>query len=92
MLTVTDRAAQYLIEALSSREEELAGQSLRVVLRNGSYELTLDDAQEADEVYQLEGKSYLLVAPDVAEALSKGTIDVHEAAEGAPPRITLSTG
>ncbi len=92
MLTVTDRAAHYLLEALSSRDEELAGQTLRIVFRNGSYELTLDDARETDEVYQFEGESYLLVAPDVAEALSKAAIDMHEVGEGVPPRLTLSTG
>ncbi len=92
MLTVTDRAAQYLSEALNSRGEELAGQALRVVFRNGTYELTLDDPQETDAVFQVEGRSYLLVAPDVAEALSKASIDVHETEEGAPPRLTLTTG
>jgi hypothetical protein len=40
----------------------------------------------------VEGRSYLLVTPDVAEALSKATIDVHETEEGAPPRLTLTTG
>jgi len=92
MLSVTDRAAQYLVEALDSRGEELSGQALRIVSRSGNYELTLDGQQEADEVFQLEGRNYLLVAPEVAEALSKATIDVHETEEGTPPRLTLTTG
>ncbi len=91
MFTVTEKAAQYLRQVLDSREEATS-QLLRIVSRSGSYELTLDDPQESDEVLQYEGRSYLLVAPEVVESLSNATIDVHEIAEGAPPRLTLSTG
>lgn len=89
MLTVTDKAARYLREILSTRPEE-STQVLRIIFRDGNYELTLDDPREDDHVFEQDGETYLLVDPQVAEALSEATIDAQETTEGT--RLTLTAG
>lgn len=89
MLTVTEKAAKYMREILSSRSEG-SQQVLRIIFRDGNYELTLDDPREDDHVFEQDGETYLLVEPDVAEALSEATIDAQETTEGT--RLTLTTG
>lgn len=88
MLTITDKAAQYLREMLVARPEG-SSQLLRIVARGGNYELTLDDAQEGDSVYEHEGEQYLVVDPVVAEALAEAVIDAEETPDGT--RLVLSS-
>ncbi|GBD14972.1 hypothetical protein HRbin25_00859 [bacterium HR25] len=87
-LKVTDKAAELLREI----KEELAeapDQTLRLVQREGSFELAFDEAREGDQVYHSEGIPVLLVSPSVADLLANATIDVEETDQG--PRLTLST-
>jgi Fe-S cluster assembly iron-binding protein IscA len=86
MLTVTDKASQYLSEALSRREEGLPG-SIRLVYVEEGYQLILDDAKDGDQVFEQDGQSYLVVDAEVGEALVDATIDVQESPQGT--RITL---
>lgn len=87
MLIVTDRAAQYLREALSRKEEGLP-EAIRIVYTEEGYQLTLDDPKEGDQVFEQEGESYLLLGSEVGEALSDATLDVQQSPRGM--RITLA--
>ncbi len=89
MLTVTDKAAQYLRETLSRKEEGAPG-AFRIVSAEEGYQVTLDDGKEGDQVIEHEGENYLLLDSQVDEALSNATLDVQESPEGT--RLTLSEG
>ncbi len=89
MLTVTDKAAQYLRETLSRKEKGAPG-SFRIVSAEEGYEVTLDGANEGDQVFEHEGENYLLLDTEVGEALSNATLDVKESPEGT--RLKLSQG
>ncbi len=83
MLTVTDKAAAYLREALT-RKKEGAPEALRVVYTEEGYELTLDDPKEGDHIFEQEGHNYLLVDTEVGEALGEeATLDLQETPRGA---------
>ena len=82
MLTVTDKAAQYLREALGRRQDEMP-EALRIVYTEQGYQLRLDDPKQGDQVFEHEGQSYLLVGEEVSEALGGAMIDVHESPQGA---------
>ncbi len=87
MLTVTDKAAQYVRETLKKKS---APGAVRIVKIEEGYHLTLDDAKEGDQVFEHEGENYLLLDTEVGEALSSATLDVKESPEGT--RLTLSQG
>ncbi len=87
MLTVTDKAAQYLCETLT-RKPEGSPQALRIVYTEEGYQLTLDDTKEGDQVFEQDGQSYLFLDAQVGEALSDATLDVQESPQGT--RITLA--
>lgn len=87
MLIVTDRAAQYLREALSRKEEGLP-EAIRIVYTEEGYQLTLDDPKDGDHVFEQGGESYLLLGSEVGEALSDATLDVQQSPQGM--RITLA--
>ena len=83
MLTVTDKAAAYLREALT-RKKEGAPEALRVVYTEEGYQLTLDDPKEGDHIFEQEGHNYLLVDTEVGEALGEeATLDLQETPRGA---------
>jgi Fe-S cluster assembly iron-binding protein IscA len=86
MLTVTDKAAQYLREALSRKEEGLP-EAIRIVYSEGGYQLTLDNAKDGDQVFEEDGHNYLLVDAEVGEALSDAKLDAQESPQG--KRLTL---
>jgi Fe-S cluster assembly iron-binding protein IscA len=88
MLTVTDKAAQYLRETLT-RKKEGAPEALRIVYTEEGYQLTLDDSKEGDQVFDQDGQNYLMVDAEVGEALSDAALDVQESLQGM--RITLAT-
>lgn len=87
MLTVTERAAQFLRESLS-RKDEGAPEALRIIHADGGYQLTLDDPKEGDQIFEHEGQSYLVIDSEIDEALSEATIDVQESAQGASLTLT----
>ena len=81
MLTVTDKAAQYLRESLTRKGED-APEALRIVQTEGAYQLTLDNAKDDDQVFEQDGLNYLLLDAHVGDALSDATLDVHESPQG----------
>ncbi len=82
MLTVTDKAAAYLREALT-RKKEGTPEALRVVYTEEGYELTLDDPKEGDHIFEQEGQNYLLVDTEVGEALGEeATLDLLQTPHG----------
>ena len=87
MLTVSDKAAQYLRESMTRKGED-APEALRIVQTEGAYQLTLDNAKDGDQVFEQDGQNYLLLAEAVGEALSNATLDVHESPQGLS--LTLS--
>ena len=89
MLTVTDRAAQYLRESLT-RKQAGAPEALRIVQADEGYQLTLDNAKDGDQVFEQDGHNYLLLNEEVGEALSDATLDVHESPHGLS--LTLTAG
>ncbi|MDP2674505.1 MAG: hypothetical protein Q8Q00_06330 [Dehalococcoidia bacterium] len=89
MLTVTDKAAQYLRESLT-RKEESAPEALRIVQTDDAYQLTLDNAKDGDHVFEQDGQNYLFLDSAVGEALSNATLDVHESPQGLS--LTLTAG
>ncbi len=88
MLTVTDKAAQYVRENL--KKESAPGAAVRIVKTEEGYHLNLDEAKEGDQVFEHEGENYLLLDSEVGEALSSATLDVQESPEGT--RLKLSEG
>ncbi len=88
MLTVTDKAAQYVRETL--KKKSAPGAAVRIGKTEEGYHLTLNEAKEGDQVFQHEGDNYLLLDTVVGEALSSATLDVKESPEGT--RLTLSQG
>lgn len=89
MLTVTDKAAEYLRESLT-RKETGAPEALRIVQTEDGYQLTLDNAKDGDKVFEQEGQNYLLLDEEVGEALSDATLDVYESPQGLS--LTLTAG
>ena len=89
MLTVTDKAAQYLLESLT-RKESGAPETLRIVQTEEGYQLTLDNAKDGDQVFEQDGQNYLRLTEAVGEALSDATLDVHESPQGLS--LTLTAG
>jgi len=89
MLTVTDKAAEYLRESLT-RKETGAPEALRIVQTEDGYQLTLDNPKDDDQVFEQEGQNYLLLNEEVGEALSDATLDVHESPHGLS--LTLTAG
>ena len=89
MLTVTDKAAQYLRESLT-RKETGAPDALRIVQTEDGYQLTLDNPKDDDQVFEQDGHNYLLLDTDVGEALSSAILDVYESPQGLS--LTLTAG
>ena len=87
MLTVTDKAAQYLRESLT-RKEAGAPEALRIVLTEDGYQLTLDNPKDGDHVFEQDGQNYLLLDPEVGEGLSDAELDVHESPQGLSLMLT----
>ena len=89
MLTVTDKAAQFLRESLTHKKEG-APDTLRIVYTQEGYQLTLDNPKEGDQVFEQEGQNYLLVDGEIGEALSDATLDVQESAKGTTLTLTAT--
>ena len=89
MLTVTEKAAEYIREVLT-RKEQGAPEALRIVHAEEGYRLTLDDPKEGDQVFEREGQGYLVVDTEVGKALSDAKLDVQESPQG--KSLTLTAG
>jgi len=89
MLTVTDKAAQYLRESLV-RKEQGAPEALRIVQTEEGYQLTLDNPKDGDQVFKQEGLNYLVLDEQTGEALSDATLDVYESPQGLSITLTAS--
>ena len=87
MLTVTDKAADYVRETL--KNEDAPG-AFRIVNSEEGYRFTLDEVKEGDQIFEHEGENYLLLDTEVGEALSSATLDLQESPEGT--RLILSKG
>jgi Fe-S cluster assembly iron-binding protein IscA len=89
MLTVTDKAAAYLRETLT-RKKEGTPEALRIVHTEDGFQLTLDDSNEGDQIFEQDGQNYLLVDAEVGEALSDATLDVQESPQGLSLTLTAA--
>lgn len=90
MLTVTDKAATYLRESLSNKQEGTPD-ALRIVYsESDGYQLTLDNPKDGDQLFEQDGQSFLVVDSHVGEALSDATLDVQESPQGASLMLTAS--
>ena len=89
MLTVTDKAAQYLRESLAHKEEG-AAEALRIVQSDDGFQLTLDNPKDGDQVFEQDGQNYLVLDEGVGQVLSGATLDVHESPQGLS--LTLTAG
>jgi Fe-S cluster assembly iron-binding protein IscA len=87
MLTVTDKAAQYLRESLTHKQEGTA-EALRIVQNDDGFQLTLDNPKDGDQVFEQDGQNYLVLDEGVGEALSDATLDVHESPQGMSLALT----
>jgi Fe-S cluster assembly iron-binding protein IscA len=87
MLTVTDRAAQFLREKLDHKEEGLPD-ALRIVQTEDGFQLTLDNPKDGDQVIEQEGHSILLVDTAVGQALEEATLDLQESPQGSSLVLT----
>lgn len=88
MLTVTEKATGYIREALSRREDD-SPEAVRISYASeAGYHLTLDNRKEGDHIFEQEGDSYLLVDPQVSEALESATLDLQDSPQGANLMLT----
>jgi Fe-S cluster assembly iron-binding protein IscA len=89
MLTVTERAVEFLRESLGRRQEGMP-ESLRIVYseREG-YHLTLDNPKDGDHVFQQDGERFLLLDAELTELLAEAIVDIQDSPQG--PRLTLTT-
>jgi len=89
MLTVTDRAAEFLRESLTRRGDGMP-EALRIIYtEEQGYHLTLDNPKDGDQVFAQEGESFLLLDAALNEVLEDAVVDLQDAPQG--PRITLTT-
>lgn len=89
MLTVTDKAARFLRESLT-RKEEGAPEAIRIVYTEEGYQLTLDDPNDGDQTFEQDGQNYLVVATDLGEALNEAKLDVQDSPQGANLTLTAA--
>ena len=74
MLTVTDKAAQYVRETLKKKS---APGAVRIVKTEDGYHLTLDEAKEGDQVFEHEGENYLLLDTEALPSSSPAIARCH---------------
>ncbi len=89
VLQVTTRAAEYMRDHLSRKPEGLPD-AIRIVRAEDGFKLTLDNPKDDDHVFEREGQKYLLVGPDLGEALATATIDLQQSPQGLSLTITTA--
>jgi Fe-S cluster assembly iron-binding protein IscA len=88
MLTVTESAKQLLKETLLAHSDD-PEVGLRLSMKPpGQLGITLDSEAEGDQVVKHEGAKVLLVAPELAPAVDKMTLDVQDSPDG--PKLVAS--
>lgn len=80
MLTLTEAAAQLLAEVLE--RDEASNRAIRIAEGEGGWTMHLDHEEPEDESFEHEGRTIILLAPSVAEALEEKTLDVHNTEQG----------
>ncbi len=80
MLTLTEAAARLLAEVLE--RDEASDRAIRIVEGAGGWRMRLDHEAPEDESFEHEGRTIILLAPSVAEALEDKTLDVHNTEQG----------
>ncbi len=81
MFILTDAAREHLSELLDQAQAP-EGAAARVVIEDEGLTLSIDHPQEGDETFEHEGRTVLLLAPQVAEALDGQTLDVEQGEDG----------
>ena len=80
MLALTEAAARLLTEVLE--RDEASDRAIRIVEGAGGWTMHLDHEAPEDERFEHEGRTIILLAPSVAEALEDKTLDVHNTGQG----------
>ena len=81
MLTVTDPACQHLAKLLEDAEAP-ENAAARFVAGEEGLALQVDEPKQDDQEHQHQGKTVLLIDPEMAELLQDKTLDVRETEEG----------
>jgi len=81
MLTVTDPAGEHLAKLLDDAEAP-EGTAARFVAGEDGLALQVDEPKEDDQNHDHQGRTVLLIDPQVAELLQDKTLDVRETEEG----------
>jgi len=81
MLTVTDPASAHLAKLLEDAEAP-DNAAARFVAGEEGLALQVDEPKEDDQAHQHQGKTVLLIDPEMAELLQDKTLDVRETEEG----------
>jgi hypothetical protein len=87
MLILTDAAKRQLSISLDNAGAE-SDIAVRLVSREAGWLPRLHREAPDDETFDFEGRTVLLLSPEVAEALADGTPDVDESDRGAVLRLT----
>ena len=81
MFVLTDAAREHL-RSLLDQAEAPQGADARVVHEEEGLTLSIDQPREDDERFEYEGRTVLLLDPQVAEALDGQTLDVEQGEDG----------
>ncbi len=87
MLTMTESAGEHLVSMLDGAKapDEAA---VRLVMAEGGLGMRADKAKDDDVTFEHDGRTVLVVAPDVAAALEDRTLDAVDTEKG--KGLTLS--
>lgn len=81
MLTVTDPASAHLAKLLDDAEAP-DGAAARFVNGEEGLALQLDQPRDDDQTHDHQGRTVLLLDPEIADLLQDKTLDVRETDEG----------
>lgn len=88
MLTVTESAKQLLKETLQEHSDDPETGVRLSVNEGGQFGIVLDNEAEGDQIVEHEGAKVLLIAPGLATALERNTLDVQDTDEG--PKLVIT--
>lgn len=80
MLTLTEAAARLLAEVLE--RDEASDRAIRIAEGEQGWTIHLDREAPEDESFEHEGRTIVLLAPPVAEALEDKTLDAYNTEQG----------
>jgi Fe-S cluster assembly iron-binding protein IscA len=81
MLNVTEPASQHLAKLLDDAEAP-EGAAARFVHGENGLALQVDEPKDDDQTHEHQGRTVLLIDPQVADLLQNKTLDVRETEEG----------